>query len=627
MKAMKNYISIFLIVSFSLSLFGQATEQKKADDLFIQKSYIKAASIYEKIPESQEILQNLGDCYYYNGMVNDALRIYGKLFLTYKKDIKPEYYFKYAHTIYGTGDFVKADAIMTEYNKFNVNTPKFIQNLENTVPYNYQVQIMTKNTSNGDFGIAYYDDKVVFASYRNTANQSFGWNDKPYLDLFVGKVNTNGQLINVAPFSKEINTKTHESSPTFSEDGKTMYFSRTNDKRVKVGEETFASIKIFKAELVNNKWTNINPLPFCSDVYSCEHPALSSDGKKLYFSSDMPGTIGSFDIYVVDINEDGTFGTPQNMGATINTIHREQFPFITKDGSVLYFASDGHQGIGGLDIFMSKSYDGQFSKPLNLGKSINSSLDDFAYALDEKTNSGYFSSNRKNSDNLYSFKRIENEERYTVEGEVKDKNTKSTLPGTKVTLYDENDKLIGQMVVGINADYSFNTEPNKKYRIEAMRDFYIPHSEFFTTNDKGKMKYTIELFVECYDDAEEIVTKKIDGRLEVVLENIYFDFNKWDIKPEAAQVLNVLLDLLKKYPVMEIELGAHTDSRASEVYNMVLSNRRAASALEYLVQNGIDKNRLRSKGYGESQPLVDCKDNCTDEEHSINRRCEFIITR
>ena len=627
MKAMKSYFNIFFIVGFSLSLFGQATELKNADDLFKQKAYIKAAAVYEKIPESQEILQNLGDCYYYNGMADDASRIYGKLFLTYKKDIQKEYYFKYAHSIYGTGDFAKADAIMSEHNKFIVNTPKFIQNLENNVPYYYKVQLMTKNTSNGDFGIAFYGDKVVFASYRNASNQSFGWNEKPYLDLFVGKVNPNGQLINATPFSKEINTKTHESSPTFSSDGKTMYFSRTNDKRVKVGEETYASIKIFKADFVNNKWTNIQPLPFCSDTFSCEHPALSKDGKKLYFSSDMPGTVGSFDIYVVAINEDGTFGIPQNLGATINTTHREQFPFINNDGSVLYFASDGHQGIGGLDVFMSKSYADVFSKPLNLGKTINGCLDDFAYVVDEKTNRGYFSSNRKNSDNLYSFKRKENEERYTVEGEVKDKNTKTILPGTKVTLYDENDKLVGQMVVGIKADYSFNTEPNKKYRIEAMRDFYVPHSEIFTTNDEGKMKYTIELFVECYDDAEEIVTKRQDGRLEVVLENIYFDLNKWDIKPEAAQVLNVLLDLLKKYPVMEVELGAHTDSRASDVYNMLLSNKRAASAMEYLIQKGIESNRVTSKGYGESQPLIKCDENCTEEEHSINRRCEFIITR
>ena len=238
-----------------------------------------------------------------------------------------------------------------------------------------------------------------------------------------------------------------------------------------------------------------------------------------------------------------------------------------------------------------------------------------------------FSSNRKGGDNLYSFTRVENEERFVVQGEVKDKNTQNLLPGTLVSLYDENNILIGQMVVGAEADYVFATEPNKKYRIEAMKDFYIPHSEEFTTNEDGKLRYTIELFMECYDDAEEIITKRQDGKVEIVLENIYFDLNKWDIKDDAARILNVLVDLLKKYPEMEIELGAHTDSRASFTYNIMLSNKRAASTLEYLVKNGIKRKRLRSKGYGETVPLVRCGTTCTEQEHSINRRCEFIILK
>ena len=343
----------------------------------------------------------------------------------------------------------------------------------------------------------------------------------------------------------------------------------------------------------------------------------------------MPGTLGSFDIFVVDVNEDGTFGQPQNLGKAVNTIHREQFPFISDDGTILYFASDGHQGMGGLDIFMSKSYDGVFAKPLNLGETINSNLDDFAYIVDEKKNKGYLSSNRKGGDNLYSFTRTENENRFVVEGEVKDKNTHTPLPGTLVALYDENNILIGQMVVGADADYVFSTEPNKKYRIEAVKDFYIPHSEEFVTNEDGKLRYTIELFMECYDDAEEIITKRQDGKVQIVLENIYFDLNKWDIKEDAARILNVLVDLLNKYPVMEIEIDAHTDSRASDTYNLMLSNKRAASSLEYLVKNGIKRKRLRSRGFGESVPLIKCGKTkvCTEQEHSINRRCEFIILK
>lgn len=626
---MKKYVYILFIFCFSFSLFAQKASEKKANALFEKKSYVKAAEMYEQLKESQVILQNLGDCYYNNSQMIDAVRVYGKLFLTYKETVSPEYYFKYAHSLLGTAEYTKADIIMGEYLKYEISTPKFIANLVTNVPYNYEIQSMAKNTTNGDFGISFYGDKVAFASLRNPESKSFGWNEKPYLDLFSANVNDKGLLANVEPFPKEINTKTHESSATFSTDGRIMYFNRTNDKKVKVGDEKIAVIKIFKAEFVDGKWTNVKELPFCSDTYSTEHPILSKDGKKLYFSSDMPGTLGSFDIFVVDVNEDGTFGQPQNLGKAVNTIHREQFPFISDNGTVLYFASDGHQGMGGLDIFMSTSYDGIFAKPLNLGETINSNLDDFAYVVDEKKNKGYLSSNRKGGDNLYSFTRKENENRFVVEGEVKDKNTQNPLPGTLVALYDENNILIGQMVVGADADYVFSTEPNKKYRIEAIKDFYIPHSEEFTTNEDGKLRYTIELFMECYDDAEEIITKRQDGKVQIVLENIYFDLNKWDIKEEAARILNVLVDLLNKYPVMEIEIDAHTDSRASNTYNLMLSNKRAASSLEYLVKSGIKRKRLRSRGFGESVPLIKCGTTkiCTEQEHSINRRCEFIILK
>jgi len=626
---MKNCFYIFFIFCFGLTVSAQKASEKKANSLFEKKSYVAAAKMYEEVKENQNVLQNLGDSYYNNFQMIDATRVYGKLFLTYKDSLKPEVYFRYAHALLGIADYAKADEIMGQYLKYNVNTVKFISNLNTNVPYNYVIQPMAKNTSNGDFGMSFYGDKVAFASLRNAENPAYAWNDKPYLDLFSAEVNDKGLLVKIEPFPKEINTKTHESSATFSADGKIMYFNRTNDKKVEVGDEKFASVKIFRAEFKDGKWENITALPFTSDSYSTEHPVLSKDGKKLYFSSDMPGTIGSFDIYVVDVNEDGTFGSPLNMGNTINTIHREQFPFISDDGKLLYFASDGHQGMGGLDIFMSKSYDGVFAKPLNLGETLNSNMDDFGYIVDEKKNKGYLSSNRKGSDNLYSFTRTENEARYVVEGDVKDKNTQTLLPGTQVTLYDENDKLVGQMIVGADADYIFNTEPNKKYRIEAVRDFYIPHSEEFTTNEDGKMRYTIELFMECYDDAEEIITKRQDGKVQIVLENIYFDLNKWDIKPEAASVLNVLLELLKKYPDMEVELGAHTDSRASNMYNMILSNKRAAATRDYLVSNGIQRKRLQSKGYGEEMPLIKCGDTkpCTEQEHSINRRCEFIILK
>ncbi len=622
---MKNYILLFLLF-FSVFGLSQTSKQKKADKLFNQKSYVLAASIYEKLAENKSLLHNLGDCYYYNGQMKDAVRVYGKLFLTSKDSIQKEVYFKYAQAIMGTGDYVKADPIMSQYYGYTVDTPNFISNLVTTVPYNYTMQLMSKNTTNNDFGIAEFGDKIVFASARNASKEAYSWNAKPYLDLFMAEVDDLGSLKNIQPFPKEINTPTHESSATFSDDAKTIYFSRTNDKKVQVGAERYASIKIFKAELIDGIWSNITQLPFCSDVYSTEHPYLSSDAKTLYFASDMPGSIGSFDIFSVAINDDQTYGAPQNLGPLVNTIHREQFPFMTSDEATLYFASDGHQGLGGLDIFMSENNNG-FAKPINLGATINTNSDDFAYNVDLNRNRGYLSSNRKDFDNLYTFQRIENEENFLLQGDIKDKNTKQILPGTLVTLFDDKGNTVGEMIVGAKADYIFKTLPNTKYRIKAVKELYIPYEQEFITNQEGKMRYSIELFMECYDDAEEIITKREDGKVQIVLENIYFDLNKWEIVPEAANVLNVLVDLLLKYNEMEIELGAHTDSRSSVAFNLTLSKRRAAAAVQYLVENGIDAKRLKSKGFGEIVPIIKCGSNCTDDEHAINRRCEFIILK
>lgn len=623
-KMKKGFLYIVLCC-ISFTVFAQKPSEKKADELYSNRSYIEAAKMYETLKPNRKILQNLADCYYYNSQMMFAEKPYAQLFLTYKDSVKPEVYFRYANALKGISEYDRADKIMGEYLGYAVDTKKFKENLNKIVPYNYEIKRMTRSTTTGDFGITFFGEKVVFSSLRNTASPSFNWNNKPYLDLYEATVSDKEDLENIKPFSDKINTKTHESNAAFSSDGKTMYFSRTNDKRVKIGEEMIATVKIFKAELVNGEWTNVQVMPFSNDLYSTEHPVLNSDDSKLIFASDMPTTMGSFDLYYVNITMEG-YSEPINLGPTINTIHREQFPFVGKDNT-LYFASDGHQGLGGLDIFMSKVYDDVFSKPVNLGETINTGMDDFGYVLNEEKQKGYLASNREGQDNLYSFIRTENERRFIVEGDVRDKNSKNLLPGTTVTLFDEDGTLIGQMVVGTDAEYVFNTQPNKKYRIEAYRDFYIPRSEEFTTNDDGKIVFSIELEIESYDDAEDIVVTKDDGYVYIELENIYFDLNKWDIKPQAARTLDILVGLLNKYPRMEVQLGAHTDTRASDAYNLRLSHNRAASTLEYLVENGINRNRLRSKGYGERNLLVKCGDNCSEEEHSINRRCEFLILK
>lgn len=589
-----------------------------------------AAEIYAQLPEDAAILEKLGDCYYFNAEFQKAYDAYTKVYnLKDKATHSDSFYFKYFDALRGTKNYKVADEISTLYLKDTLNTEEFRSKLEIIIPYTYKLKNLTSETNGSNFGVGLFGEKIVFASTQNPDNPQYNWNKKSYLDLYeatVSKGNT-VSIDSIMPFEKSINTKKqHESSAIFTKDGKTMYFSRNREKRVYIDSTKIAVINIFKAELVNDEWTNVEPLSFSSELYSTMHPALNFDETKLYFSSDMPNSIGSFDIYYVDILENNTFGEPVNLGSQINSQRRDQFPFLTADNT-LYFASNGRHGFGGLDLFSSSIRDSIYLDALNLGESINSENDDFAFIVIDSLNTGYISSNRGGNDNIYTFERVPTDRNYYIEGLVTDKITGGLLPNTTVTLFDEDGNILNEIIVGEDAKYRIKTQPNQSYSIEGFKPKYIPEIEFFDTNDSGNIEFNIELEIESYKDAEEIVTDDDKGNTFIELENIYFDFAKWDIKTQAAKTLDVLVALLKKYPRMEIQLGAHTDSRAGNGFNMNLSIKRARATLEYLVENGIPRERLTSKGYGETEPLVPCGDNCTETEFSINRRCEFLILK
>jgi len=626
MKTQK-YILVCLLLVSGITM-AQNANLKRANKLFEMKAYVEAAEIYETKERSQTVLQNLADSYYYNTSLQKAIKTYRELFVTYGDSIDIELHFRYAQALKGVKNYKEADVHLSRYYNKRINTQAFIEKTEKTTPHTFSLKEIENKGSSSDFGLSFYgDDKVVFASARNNENPTYAWNDLPYLDLYSATLTDDNKLENLTPFSDAINTESHESNATFSRDGKTMYFNRTNKTRNKTDEERIAHIKIYKAELVDGNWTNVTALPFTSNKYSTEHPSLSKDGKTLYFASDMPGGMGGFDIYKVAINDDGTYGEPENLGATINTKHREQFPFIS-NLDVLYFASDDHQGYGGLDVFRSNMVNGSFDKPVNLGSTINSSLDDFAYVIREKDNKGFVSSNKSGHDRLYGFAREENIlTKYLVEGIVQDKNSKELLAGSLVTLFDETGTVIQDSIVGSKADYLFKIEPNKKYTIRGTRKAYIPQDVEFSTDSEGKVQHNIYLTLESYADAEERVKENEKGDVQIELDKIYFDFDKSNIRTDAATTLDVLVDLMNKYPDMEVEVSAHTDARGKDQYNLELSKKRAASTLEYLVSKGIDRSRLKSIGYGEMQPLNKCDKEgiCEDEEYDINRRCEFTI--
>lgn len=532
-----------MLIGFTL--IAQNADIREANKLFLQRAYIDAAEIYRTAADKdQEILQNLADSYFYTNEMEDAEETYRLLFLRHAGNIAPEYKFRFAHALRALEKHEEADELFSEYTGEEVNFEEWVKELDTIAPHTYATDQVMNNASHSDFGISFMGDRVVFASSRNEDRPIYAWNKEPYLDLYTAEMSEEGEISDIELFPGEINSDTHESSATFNEDQTVMYFDRTNSRRTKVEgyEVPVAMIGIYRAELVDGEWDNIEKLPFSSDQYSVEHPSLSADGTKLYFSSDMPGSIGSFDIYVVDVNEDGTYGEPVNLGPNVNTPEREQFPFISKDG-VLYFASNGRMGFGNLDIYRAEMEDdGTFAEAQNLGNSLNSGFDDFAFVIKPNEDKGYLASNRRGSDNLYVF------------------NREDYVPP----------------VVPIEV-----RETNPETGAQQLRD----------------------------------------------IGNIYFPFDKAVITPEAEVVLDKVVRIMEEYPELKIEIGSHADARGSDAYNMALSERRAASTMEYIVSQGIDQSRLTAQGYGESMPLNDCTEptGCTAEEYAVNRRSEFKI--
>jgi len=621
---------IILIVSAPLLI---AQNLKRANSLFEKRAYFDAAELYEnEETKSQEVYEKLADCYYFNAEMKKAALNYKILVSNYENTINPIYLFRYSQTLKGVKNFNEADKWLQKYYAIkqietneNIETLSYFKTLNATIKRPYELHKISSNTEGSDFGAAYYGNSIVFSSTRN-GGTLYDWNNQPYLDLFQSEKTESGDLINIKPFSNKINTKIHESNAIFSKDGKTMYFTRNNYLDGKKGKDNkkVTHLKIYSAQLVDEEWSNITELPFNSDNYSTEHPALSPDEKQLYFASDRPESIGSFDLFVVDIKSNGIFSSPKNLGPTINTVFREQFPFVSSNNTI-YFASDGHFGLGGLDIFKSEVSNGAFSKPVNLSNVINSNLDDFSFIINEDEETGYFSSNRNGgngNDDIYYFTQLQ---LFHVQGFVKNKNSLALLPGAKITLLNNN-RIIAETTSNNDAFYSFEINKNSSYKILATAKKYVPYEIEFSTDSKGNVNKNIQLLLELFTDTEKKIVVE-NNKTQIKINPIYFDFNKWDIRKDAAIELDSVASIMKKYPSMEIEIGAHTDVRGTDEFNLFLSQERARSVMEYLISKGVLDTNISSKGYGESQPKNKCirEGICTEEEYSVNRRCEFVI--
>lgn len=648
---------IIVILAILLKGFlvnAQEVKINKADKNYDQFAYVDAIKTYEKVAakghKSAEVFQKLGNAYYFQSKLEEANKWYTELFAM-NQEVEPELYFRYAQTLKAVGDYKKADQMMEKFyqkngtdnrTKIGKTQKDYLAEIKKNSG-RYKIENAGINSEFSDYGTAFYKDELIFASARDTgsiSSKKHSWTNQSYTNLYGAKVTDNGNFESPEKFSKSVSSKYHESTPVFTKDGNTMYFTRNNFNNGKKGRDSERTIllKLYKATKEGDKWTNITELPFNSNEYSVAHPALSPDEKTLYFASNMPGTIGGSqsDIFKVNINADGSYGTPENLGDKINTEARETFPYVT-DNNELYFASDGHPGLGGLDVFVTQlKEDGNVGSIKNVGEPVNSKMDDFAFLIDTKSKNGFVSSNRKEDnlgyDDIYKFTEllpIPKDCEQLLTGIVVDEDSQEPIANAKVVLYDSVENKLKELTSDAQGKYNFGTvDCDTKLKIRAEKPTYntneisvtIPN-ESGTTNSKVALELT-----------EKPLKPGDDLRTALGIEIIYFDLDKSNIRPDAAVELAKVLEVMKEYPNMKIDVRSHTDCRQTAKYNEALSDRRAKSTIAWLIKNGIAADRLTGRGYGESQLVNDCgceptnESNCTEEQHQKNRRSEFIIT-
>lgn len=687
---MKKIVFIIFMVGATLTGNAQLKQEiERADSYFERAFYSDAIPLYQDIAKkdrSYEVLKNLGDSYYFTNNMPKAANVYKYILETYSNKADDEYYFKYAHTLKAAKEYEEANTVMRQYYEKKGNKTE-LEAFEASVTYlnnvlalgdRFKIKNLEINTSNSEFGAVVHDYKLVFAASKKEnhfLNKLYKWDSQNYLDLYevpLSKINLGDSIAKSIP--GDINTKLHESNAVFTKDGNTVYFTGNNYKKGKriTDNDEITHLQIYKADLVDGEWKNVTSLPFNEDEYSNEHPALSPDEKTLYFASDRPGGHGSFDIYSVSVHNDGSFGAPKNLGPEINTDKKEQFPFITNTNE-LYFSSNGHPGFGSLDVFVSTLSDTGFSKPHNIGFPVNSGYDDFAFTIDPESKEGFFSSNRpegRGSDDIYQFTEIKpfiiEDCKQFISGTIRDAKTLEILPNALVLLINSETNELNKATTDTEGKFSFNAQCNTNYVVSASKKGYTENQKSVVlldeNNKNNDASLTLKPLEQTKEDdavtlekekareqdtkiaaaaqadksrkerAKEIIAKEKNiveenGTVFIKTGEIYFDYSLWYIRRDVKKILNEIIELMHEYPEMTIEVSTHTDIRGNARYNLDLSEKRANSVKEYLVENGIAPKRVVSKGYGESQPLVYCatEEACTEEQHEVNRRCIFVV--
>jgi outer membrane protein OmpA-like peptidoglycan-associated protein/tetratricopeptide (TPR) repeat protein len=621
---MKNLYIVLSFVAISFTVSAQNKETKAADKLFARFEYVDAAKEYLKLIENGKadayVYKQLADSYYNVFNTEEAAKWYAKATETNQD---AETYYRYAQMLKANGKYEEANKQMQ---KFAAESPSDSRAIAFKQNPNYVPKLLDKSkffnvnpsdlsSDKSDFGAVLYDNSVYFASARNGARKTYGWTDEPYLDIYRADYGSDGKVTNALPV-RDLNSKWHDGPITISADGNTAYFASESFKekesqKDKKANAKFSQVYLFKTTKTGDKWGNINEVTFNDKTFSNSNPSLSRDGKTLYFSSNRPGSIGGTDIWKVAINDDGTYGEPQNLGNKINTEGNESFPFIADDNKTLYFASSGKQGLGGLDVYQIDLTNGEAT---NLGKPVNSEKDDFAFTFNGVKGAGFLSSNRNGNDDIFAVSPICGVDVLIV---VTNAKTGEILSNSSVSILDDKKNIIATEMSNSKGEVKYRVECDKAYVVQASKDGYEGNT-FAVSKSKGPTA-KVDAALQPID---VIVTPT-----EIVLKPIYFEFNKSNITQEGAFELDKLVQVMKNNTNMVILAKSHTDNRGSDSYNLALSDRRAKSTVQYIISKGISADRISGKGMGELEPKVDCGKDCTEEQHAQNRRSEFLIVK
>jgi outer membrane protein OmpA-like peptidoglycan-associated protein/tetratricopeptide (TPR) repeat protein len=622
---MKNlYIALSFVIACT-SLVAQNKDTQKADKLYSRYEYVAAAEAYLKLVEKGKsdgyVYKQLADTYFNMFNTSEAAKWYAK---ATQSSQDAETYYRYSQMLKANGKYEESNKQMQKFASMLPNdqraktfkeNPNYIPRLLDKTKL-YDVKSSDVSSDKSDFGAILYDNVLYFTSTRNAARKDYGWNKEPYLDIYKADYNIDGTITNAATVN-QLNSQYHDGPITITADGTAMYFASDSFRESAFVKDKKNNLKLsknnlFKATNELGKWGTITSLPFNSKEYSTSNPSISRDGKTLYFSSDMPGSIGGVDIWKVAVKADGSFGAPENLGRKVNTEGNESFPFIADDNTTLYFASSARQGFGGLDIFMIDL--SNQSEAVNLGKPVNTEKDDFAFTFNKAKNIGFLSSNRNGNDDIFLTTPIAAVDVLTT---VTDAKTGAPIANAAVSILDEKKNVIATEMTNAKGEVLYKVEADKAYTIQVAKDGFEGNTFAVAKSKAGQTKVSAAL-----QPIDVIVTET-----EIILKPIYFEYDKSNVTQSGAFELDKLVQVMKNNDKLVIMAKSHTDNRGSDTYNLNLSDRRAKATVQYVISKGIPASRITGNGFGETEPKVDCKENCTEEQHALNRRSEFLIVK